>query len=487
MATPMNNREGSIAVPPHPNPQTPALTATDSQNPASDYDHEMEIASEREEEIAQASGQPTRDTESTGTLPPKATAARPGPMNYAKALKRPAERSDNDEEDEDATQAEPGSQEGTVPKRKEKPGPGPIKGFSPSRVLENLDPQVRETWAEQAPKAVFVHYLNGGYTLNIAQNVHAITDDLTVIYAETFQGTEPIDPIVVHPTAAVPELRNQYGAPFVFLVTGIPEDFRKWLVAVGIHEVKSHLEVLFVENGEPIPHDYAVTLTNYNMRTETDVLRERAHERVRKSVTDTLFDKLSDTSRRTKSFVGLYRDNLDESLSNEEACCFVRDSVKVTSLDIYIPGVKIKATVYNVYIYPPTTDPKLLESWRPWIASQKYHADINGVGVKYKSPWNCNHCKAIDHPSGLCKTLEAIKSKAGGSNETLAAGEELLPLGPIPGSSKHPQSQPQGQRGATKDKGKRNPATAKGKAPGNPGKASARRTYRNKNRYSVLE
>ena len=84
----------------------------------------------------------------------------------------------------------------------------------------------------------------------------------------------------MHPTAANPKLQHLYAPPFVFLVTGLPEDFRKWLVFTGVHEVGSHLSLLFVENGEPVPHDYVVTLTNYNMRTETEVLREHAHQQV---------------------------------------------------------------------------------------------------------------------------------------------------------------------------------------------------------------
>ena len=60
--------------------------------------------------------------------------------------------------------------------------PGPIKGFSSERVLENLNPQVRQAWKDQADEAIFVHYLSGGYTPNVAQNVHVIAKDLTSEY-----------------------------------------------------------------------------------------------------------------------------------------------------------------------------------------------------------------------------------------------------------------------------------------------------------------
>ena len=60
----------------------------------------------------------------------------------------------------------------------QKPSPGPIKGFSADRVLENLDAQVKEAWKGRMADAVFIHFLDGGYDQNIAHNVHVIADDL---------------------------------------------------------------------------------------------------------------------------------------------------------------------------------------------------------------------------------------------------------------------------------------------------------------------
>ena len=70
----------------------------------------------------------------------------------------------------------------TVPRWPKKPTSGPIKGFNATRVYENLDFQVKETWKEHAQEAVFVHYLDGGYNPNVAQNVHAIAEDLKSKY-----------------------------------------------------------------------------------------------------------------------------------------------------------------------------------------------------------------------------------------------------------------------------------------------------------------
>jgi hypothetical protein len=266
-------------------------------------------------------------------------------------------------------------------------------------------------------------------------------------------------------------LFNRYAAPFHFLVTDLPDDYCEWLVVTGTHEVKSHLGVLFIQNGIPIPHDYVVTLTNYNMRTDSEMLRERAHQLVRWSIINLLFDKPSDTSLRIEVFINQCRDNVDETLTNEQAKLVIRDSIRVSSLDVTVPGTKITTTVYNVYIHPPTTNQTTLTRWRDWISSQKFHAGISGVGVKYQHPWRCLHCKTIDHPSGLCTLTKSIKGKEAKQTEPPTAIEELLPLEPTPGPSRRPRTQTPGPPQNTKGKGREPSAPTKTKKSGAPTKA----------------
>ena len=173
------------------------------------------------------------------------------------------------------------------------------------------------------------------------------------------------------------------------------------------------------------------------MRTETEVLWEYTHQRVRRSVTDHLFDKPSDTSKHILDVISRYHNNLDEGYSKEEAQALIRNSVCVSSVDVIVPHTKIMTTVYNIYIHPLTTNPDLFKRWREFIEAQKFYADMNGVGVQYQHPWSCLHCKTIDHPSSLCNYNKDVKGKAGKQADTLTA-EEILPLGPTPGPSNCP-------------------------------------------------
>lgn len=100
----------------------------------------------------------------------------PGPHTYANALKRTADQAGNDQGGPSAEQATQ-SEEEPVDDREPKL-PGPIKGFSTERVLENLDPLVRAAWESRTDDTIFVHYLDGGYNPNVAQSVHVIAEDL---------------------------------------------------------------------------------------------------------------------------------------------------------------------------------------------------------------------------------------------------------------------------------------------------------------------
>ncbi|KAF9783296.1 hypothetical protein BJ322DRAFT_1110179 [Thelephora terrestris] len=470
---PPQNAQGP---PEEPNPQPPTLVTDTDQ-----------VMGSVEEPVAPsqpvlASNPTPTDREASAPPPSRFTIRIPSQMNYANALKRTADQSGNGDdhrEEEQSDHEEEVTPVATVPRWPRVSPSGPIKGFSTKKVLENLDLQVKETWQSQAQEAVFVHYLDGGYNLNIAQNVHTIAKDLQTIYEDVYEGIGTIDPTVVHPTAATPLLHNQYAAPFMFLVTDIPYDFRRWLVSFGVHQVSSHLGLIFVENGEPVPHDYVMTLTNYNMRTETELLRAQAHHTVRRSVVDLLFDKPSDTSQCITDFVSRYRDNMATSFSNEEARTFVKQSVLIDSLDIVVPGTKMPSTVYNLYIHPPTANPDLLERWREFIAAQKFYAGINGVGVQYQFPFRCLHCKTIDHPSGLCTRVKELKGKAGKREEALTA-EEILPLGPTPGPSTRTPNPNHGKRGGS---GSRTTANnTRGRGSGRPTRGNAVRTNGSKKR-----
>ena len=163
-------------------------------------------------------------------------------------------------------------------------------------------------------------------------------------------------------------LYNQFAAPFVFLVMGIPDAFKDYLVETTVLEVDSALKVLFIKRGVPVPHNYITTLTNYNMRTDSEHLRDVAEDSVRHSVQDLLFNVPSDTSHRIHLWICANRDNVLGDLSDTEAWAFIRNLVKVESLEIIVPETKNLTTVYNVYLYPPSAIPDRLTTWRGWIA-----------------------------------------------------------------------------------------------------------------------
>lgn len=195
---------------------------------------------------------------------------------------------------------------------------------------------------------------------------------------------------------------SKFARPYLFLVTDIPDDFAKWLVETAIHPVRSELKVLFAVDGESNPCDYITTLSNFNFRTDTEHLKECARDAVRNIVIRTLFIDDTAFKRGLENFIFKHRDNIPSSLSHPEAVTFIRNSVKITSFEVVVPKVSIRAMIYNVYIHPPTKNVADIEVWKSSIMRQRFYAGKYGVGTRYGSDFNCNHCKTIDHPSGLC-------------------------------------------------------------------------------------
>jgi hypothetical protein len=185
-------------------------------------------------------------------------------------------------------------------------------------------------------------------------------------------------------------------------------------------------------------------------------------------------------SERIAAFIRANRDNLQDELSDDAACLFVRNSVKVGVLQVIVPGTRTLVPVYTVYIYPPSAIQERLDRWRKWITLQKFYAGHHGVGVRYKFSFKCNHCKTVDHPSGLCPHKTAKRGgKQGGDSDD---DDELLPLKkePGPSSAKPPPPPPpptpgRGKRDEGKGKGRADPPPKRGKAGGRSNKVSAGR------------
>ena len=107
----------------------------------------------------------------------------PAPTTYANALKCSAQQVDNHPPEDPTNIDEQSSNEDPGEPRPAPNWPtgapsGIIKGFCASKIMENLNPIVCSAWKQEAPEAVFIHYLDGGYNLDIAQNMHIIAEDL---------------------------------------------------------------------------------------------------------------------------------------------------------------------------------------------------------------------------------------------------------------------------------------------------------------------
>ena len=149
-----------------------------TRNSSSDTDQIMDNAPGIGEQNSPPRNQPNRPSGGNGTPSGRFTLRIPSQINYANALKRTVDQVGDTDDNGDGSRPDQEVPVETAPRWPQKPVPGPIKGFNATRVFENLDYQVKESWKRQAKEAVFVHYLGGGYNPTVAQNVHTIGEDL---------------------------------------------------------------------------------------------------------------------------------------------------------------------------------------------------------------------------------------------------------------------------------------------------------------------
>lgn len=298
----------------------------------------------------------------------------------------------------------------------------------------------------------------------------------TEIFKDEFQGEGDINPMVVHPTAeTLPSKRHLGAAPYLFFVLDLPRNFRDYLVRRAIFEVDSDLKTLFVENGRPVPHDYIMTLKNYNMSVDTEELKQQAKDRVKESVLDRMFKHNTPASNKARSFLMANRDNLPSSYSDEQVFNYIRDSIRVELLIIKLPVTKVDMPVYNLYIFPPTKTPIRLDNWRRWFDKQKYYAGVYGVGEKYEYKFKCFHCKSIDHPAGMCPYA---MGSGNGTTPGDSDDDDLLPIKDMPNPGPKGKSQPGSSKAAwnvvRKGKGRETAPPPQANQPG-PSKAKGKK------------
>ena len=177
----------------------PKKSCHDNQPLTPNFDTDAEMANEHgSPEPAPLTEPPTH---TSGTCPPSMgfTIHILGLVSYANALKQSAEQAGNRSSEGPDNSNEQGNSKEVDNPESNLHWPlgslsGPIKGFCAERIMENLDPHVRCAWEGATQEAIFVHYLDGGYNPNIAQNIHAITEDLKSEYHLRWQHPEKNSP-----------------------------------------------------------------------------------------------------------------------------------------------------------------------------------------------------------------------------------------------------------------------------------------------------
>ena len=154
------------------------------------------------------------------------------------------------------------------------------------------------------------------------------------------------------------------------------------------------------------PYNFVTTLKRFIFLDKPDKDTEALVEEI---VGDTLFDNKLNPSVHTivRRFIASNNDNFPSPVTNMDLMLrFLCKSVKAECLNLIRredigTGEGEAHPVWNIYIFPPTTDSTKLRDWRTFIQKITFATDTNGAGSTYKI-FQCTVCRAVDHPGGMC-------------------------------------------------------------------------------------
>ena len=104
-------------------------------------------------------------------------------------------------------------------------------------------------------------------------------------------------------------------------------------------------------------------------------------------------------SGKVRGFIAKHNDLFDGDYSVTDILNEILHSVEARALEITVDDAQ--ATVFNVYMCSPTSDPTNHEAWIRLLKNISY-VSHHGNLTPRKPEFNCASCYALDHPTGLC-------------------------------------------------------------------------------------
>ena len=253
-----------------------------------------------------------------------------------------------------------------------------IQGLNRYELFEVVHPETLREWEAVSGPKVVVFIVNNMVTKDIHLHVTLIRKALITTFPD-------IDPIIG--SAAVSGAMDITHHPvFPFLIHQIPEPYAHRLI----------LQHCWTINGFSFfALHFALPVTSYAMTLVGLHLPARLESN---GIVASLVQRWLRNSRPVALFIQDHHDNLPTFMSVDEQIQFTVSTVEITHLKL--GNEDDSAVAFNAYIYPPTSDPALHQSWLRVVQAITYYANCStGKAV---SIFRCNVCKGRDHSSELC-------------------------------------------------------------------------------------
>lgn len=286
---------------------------------------------------------------------------------------------------------------------------GRIQGLNTYEVFEVVRPETLREWEAVSGPKVIIFIANDTVTNEVHHRVTLIRKALITIFPN-------INPMIG--SAAVSDAADVTHQPvFPFLIHDISELYARRLILQHCWTINGFS--FFALNFTIPVTTYAMTLVGLHLpaKPESD------------NVVAALVHRWLCNSPSVNSFIRDHHDNLPKFMSVDEQIEFAFGTVEASHMKL--GGDDDSAVAFNAYIYPPTSDPLLHQSWLQAVRTIIYYANC-GTG-KAMSIFCCNICKGRDHSSSACPfpVSRLFKIDAGVQGPTVPTADSTCHKSPV--------------------------------------------------------
>jgi len=252
-------------------------------------------------------------------------------------------------------------------------------GITTRRLLANVDKASQEAWSSYKGNAIFVLVPHSKAGADIVPKANKVKAALRTLF--------DCPKVIVGVPGYVNNGWTDARPLYPLFVAGISKKQKQILIGRICWNTPGI--TFFAVPTEPFVTAFVMTLGGLTLEADPEDEIVVAH----------IVKHHLKTSGKVRGFIAKHNDLFDGDYSVADILNEILHSVEARALEITVDDAQ--ATVFNIYMCSPTSDPTNHEAWIRLLKNISY-VSHHGSLTPRKPEFNCASCYALDHPTGLC-------------------------------------------------------------------------------------